>query len=53
MITGMLAFRRPLQALEHGDAVEARHEDVEENYVARLFGKELECFAAIRGGPDP
>ena len=48
----VLASRRPLELLEDGDPVELRHDDVEENDVARLGREELERFAAVRGSTD-
>ena len=45
------AWRR-LQLLEDGDAVELRHDDVEEDDVARLLAEELQRLAPVCRSPD-
>ena len=42
-----------LEPLEHGDAVELWHDDVEQDDVRRLLAAALQRLAAVRGRLDP
>ena len=42
----------PLQLVERGDAVEARHHDVDDGGVERQRARQLEPFRARRGEAD-
>ncbi len=44
--------RRRLETLERLDAVELRHEDVEQDDVAGSCGEQVERFATVRGHAD-